>query len=102
MISFSTFSKYPQPNLTVAKTCQPWLFVETRQNQSINVFLDEKVMIDVIHGGWVMPEVFYESVKDKEQLQRTFVQERDWGAHTVAQELAKSLDISGYYAIPIS
>lgn len=67
----------------------------------------DKIMIDVIHDGNHIPEVFLKKADNKsknfkETLQASYCHERDWGAEIVAAYLASALHINSYFRINIA
>jgi hypothetical protein len=66
----------------------------------------DKVLVDVIHAGNVIPDAFMTDGKGKtirpERIQAAYVRERDWGAPLVARALASLLGLPGYHRIKIA
>ncbi|MCP4809293.1 MAG: hypothetical protein GY913_12055 [Proteobacteria bacterium] len=65
-----------------------------------------RVLIDVVHDGNVIPEEFLvdgegRAIPQEEYLPR-FIEERDWGAKLVAKQLALKLGLEGYYSVSIA
>ena len=60
-------------------------------------YLDRFVCVDTVHDGWFIPRRFTEGFSRGElaALTTTYTHERDWGAHLVAEYLAKKLELSG-------
>ena len=68
--------------------------------------LQDRVMIDVIHSGHVIPAAFLvdrngETIRPQVFYDR-YVHERDWGACLVARALASRLGLAGYYRVHIA
>ena len=63
----------------------------------------DRVSIDVIHDGWVLPEAYQVDARGKRitqaNLQDVFVRERDWGASLVAGCLASALHMAGFFRV---
>lgn len=68
--------------------------------------LRDRLTIDVIHDGCHVPAPFYEdalkSGASKEEIERRYVLERDWGAELVASHLASALHLRRYHRINIA
>jgi len=66
----------------------------------------DKVLVDVIHAGNIIPESFMVNGKGKaippERIQAAYVRERDWGAPLVARALASFLGLPGYHRVKIA
>lgn len=78
---------------------------------------DSNVVLDVIHGGNVIPPELVGAYEDtttvpdpnkpgtmsfKELFHQGYDIERDWGAHEVAKAIARSLELQGYYYVPLA
>lgn len=81
----------------------PFEFVETEisPDATLAVPLRDRILVHTVHDGDVIPDRFRVDASgsplvDPEDLERRFVQERDWGANLVARELASQLGIAGY------
>lgn len=66
-----------------------------------------QLMVDTVHDGHIIPRRLLDArrVQLLEQdgtLWRQFVHERDWGADLVAEQLARSLGLAGYYRVNIA
>jgi len=70
----------------------------------------DQIMLYSIHGGDVIPELFYSGVsrlydsrkrRDREVL-RAYAVEKDWGANQIAHELAAELGTGGYWRVNIA
>lgn len=64
----------------------------------------DKVVIDTIHDGHIIPERLIESPRVRPlvksgELRKAFVLERDWGANLVAEHLVKALGLDGYHRV---
>ena len=63
----------------------------------------DRVMVDVIHAGKVIPAAYLVGRRGKaiapERFRASYVRERDWGAPLVARALASFLGLPGYYRI---
>ena len=58
------------------------------------------VSVDAIHDGACIPQAFASSSALKlDELERTFINERDWGAGLVAQHLAAALHLPHYFRV---
>ncbi len=66
----------------------------------------ERLMIDVIHDGSVIPEEFLIDSHGKpvhhDQFWHHYQLERDWGASMVAKELARLLGVDGFLEVQIA
>jgi len=70
----------------------------------------DHIMIYSIHGGDVIPEVYYRGLGRVHReytvpggdLERLFALEKDWGANQVAASLARHLDTGGYWRVNIA
>ncbi|MCI0562708.1 MAG: hypothetical protein MN733_29865 [Nitrososphaera sp.] len=91
----------PDMNLITPPDCPSLVFVETNPCQ-VDKEMEQSIMVDVIHDGWVIPEPIYQGFTDTEAIQLAFIKERDWGAHKVAKELARHLGLRGYYIVPLA
>ncbi len=73
---------------------------------TIPAAFQDRVMIDVIHSGHVIPATFLvdrhgETIRP-EVFYSSYLRERDWGACLVARALAARLGLGGYYRIHIA
>jgi len=64
----------------------------------------DKILIDVIHDGSVLPpefasDLYGNPILASDTLPQSFVHERDWGAELLARQLASALGISEYLRI---
>ncbi len=63
----------------------------------------EKIMVDAIHDGEMIPEDFLVDADgapfDRDTIQSYFVHERDWGATRMAERLARRLGLLCYYRV---
>ncbi len=68
--------------------------------------MHDRVMIDVIHAGNVIPPDFMVDKRGKairpERFQSAYVRERDWGAPLVARALVSLLGLPGYHRVRIA
>lgn len=62
---------------------------------------EERVTIDVIHDGCVIPERFLNGQVSPE-VQRAYTEERDWGAEAVAKSIASALHLPRYHRVNIA
>ncbi len=65
-----------------------------------------RVMVDVIHDGWVIPAEFLVDTGGHmippDAFHEQYVEERDWGAAMVAASLAKELGVGSYTRVNIA
>lgn len=67
-------------------------------------FKDCKLLIDTIHDGDIIPDVFWQALPQNEErrqkqiarIERHYALERDWGANAVAEATASALKSHGY------
>jgi len=68
--------------------------------------LRERVTIDVIHSGHVIPAEFLHDRRGEpiapHNFERSYIVERDWGAPLVASARARLLGLRGYYQVNIA
>ena len=68
--------------------------------------LRDRVVVDVIHSGNVIPKAFLHNRRGEPIAERNFLRsyilERDWGAPLVASALARLLGLEGYNKINIA
>ena len=58
------------------------------------------ISIDAIHDGAYIPKTFASSSSlELEELERVFINERDWGAELVAKHLASALHLPSYFRV---
>ncbi|MFT5680552.1 MAG: hypothetical protein ACI8RZ_001458 [Myxococcota bacterium] len=68
----------------------------------------ERLVIDAIHGGDVIPPHLQSSLGqgaplgDCAEFQEAYVREKDWGATQVAESLATRLGLSGFFRVNIA
>jgi hypothetical protein len=66
----------------------------------------DRVMIDTIHDGCIIPSPFLRDLADNpidpQQLSKHHNLERDWGANLVAEQVARYLNLPGYYRVNIA
>jgi hypothetical protein len=81
-------------DLQIGEEIEPFQTVPTNVDEV--AFFDKYVSVDTVHDGWFIPERFVEGfTKDeREALTDTFADERDWGAHLVADYLSRQLNLS--------
>jgi hypothetical protein len=88
---------------------EPYEFVATEPHAGdphVPFEYEGRILIDTVHDGGAIPKKyrFKDGVPlvDPEELNRSFVRERDWGANEVAHHLASSLGIPGYYRVRLA
>lgn len=68
--------------------------------------LRERILIDTVHDGPVLPEQFLRrqdgSRVPDEAFLGAYLSERDWGANMVAENLAMALGIEGYHRVNLA
>lgn len=70
----------------------------------------DRILVYSIHGGDVIPEEYYNAVKQTypkhknfdKTLYRTYCMEKDWGANQVAASLASHLGLPGFVRVNIA
>ncbi len=81
----------------------PFIFVPVGAAGAEPGPLNDRVMVDVIHDGAVLPEQFMRDSRGRYLTENSFytpyVVERDWGAGLVAARLAERLGLAGYHKV---
>lgn len=67
----------------------------------------DRVLVHSLHDGQAIPEAFRmtsggQPRVDPAELERRFVLQRDWGANTVAKELARALGVNRYGRVRVA
>lgn len=81
----------------------PFVFDANPARAEVDIALDERVMIDVIHDGAHLPPEYLVDGEGRRIAERSFyeafVVERDWGANLVASRIASQLGLRGHYRV---
>lgn len=81
----------------VAPLDDPFIEVPLEPGAESGSGLDARVLVDTVHDGHVVPESILPLGEEAwSDLERTYDDERDWGAHYVASALGRSLGLPNY------
>jgi len=78
-----------------------WAPVEGVGEHALPEPLRSRIFVHTVHDGAAIPPSFREQV-DPQELERSFVRERDWGANLVAYHLARELGVGGYGRVTLA
>lgn len=99
--------------LNIVSGIKPAEYVNVQPSEDTSAHLPayrDRILIYSIHGGDVIPEAFYNAVKENypkhknfdKILYQTYCVEKDWGANQVAAGLASHLGLTGFVRVNIA